>query len=62
MRILAIDLTYASFGGADTQITQIMKNIDVYDFDRYIIYMNNENAELFEVNSNNVSLINVRYI
>jgi len=61
MKILAIDLTYASFGGADTQITQIMKNIDVYDFDKYIIYMNDDNAELFDVNNNNISLVNVRY-
>jgi len=61
MRILAIDLTYASFGGADTQITEIMKNIDVYDFDKYVIYMNNDNEELFDVNNDNISLVNISY-
>ena len=61
MKILAIDLTYSSFGGADTQIIQIIKNIDVYEFDKYIIYTNNDNLELFDIRNNNISLVNVRY-
>ena len=61
MKILAIDLTYGSVGGADKQITEIMKNIDVYDFDKYIIYSNNQNLNIFNVNNNNISIIDVRF-
>jgi glycosyltransferase involved in cell wall biosynthesis len=62
MKTLAIDLTYASFGGADTQISHILRNIDVYDFDKFIIYMNTNNSHLFDVNNKNIFLVNVKFI
>ncbi len=60
MKILAIDLTYGSIGGADTQIVQIIKNIDVFSFDQYVIYTNANNLELFKkFKNNNISIVSV---
>ena len=63
MKTLAIDLTYETLGGSNTQIVQFVQNIGVYDFDRCIIYTNLNNLKLFkEINKNNVSVVNVKFI
>ena len=61
MKTLAIDLTYKAFGGSNTQIVQFVQNIDVYDFDRCIIYTNSNNLKLFkELDKDNVSVVNIK--
>jgi len=63
MKTLAIDLTYETLGGSNTQIVQFVQNIGVYDFDRCIIYTNLNNLKLFkEINKNGVSVVNVKFI
>ena len=48
MRKLAIDLTYQPTGGTLTQIIEIIKNVDSYDFAKVIFYITSDNLNLFE--------------
>ena len=48
MTKLAIDLTYQPVGGALTQIKEIIKNEDSFNFDNVIFYLAKENIYLFD--------------
>jgi glycosyltransferase involved in cell wall biosynthesis len=48
MKTLAIDLTYQPVGGALVQIKEIIKNIDVFNFERVLFFVTSENMHLFE--------------
>ena len=58
MRKLAIDLTYKPTGGSIPQITQIINNIDSYDFDKFIFYITNDNLDFFKNNNNKKITLN----
>lgn len=48
MSKLAIDLTYQPVGGSLAQITEIIKNIDSYNFSEVVFYLTKENRHLFD--------------
>jgi glycosyltransferase involved in cell wall biosynthesis len=48
MSKLAIDLTYQPVGGSLAQITEIIKNIDSYNFSEVVFYLTKENRYLFD--------------
>ena len=49
---MAIDLTYQPVGGALSQITEIIRNVDTYRFDKVIFFIAKENLHLFDEYSN----------
>jgi glycosyltransferase involved in cell wall biosynthesis len=48
MKSLAIDLTYQPVGGALAQIKEIIKNIDVFRFEKILFFVTNDNLYLFQ--------------
>jgi glycosyltransferase involved in cell wall biosynthesis len=62
MRKLAIDLTYQPTGGSIPQITEIINNIDYYDFDSVIFYITKDNLNFFkDSNNKKITLNSVRF-
>ena len=62
MRKLAIDLTYQPTGGTLTQIIEIIKNVDSYDFAKVVFYITSDNINLFEgANEKKIILKNVLF-
>jgi len=62
LKTLAIDLTYQPVGGAISQIKEIIKNIDVYSFDRVYFFVTSDNMHLFEdVENIRIQLIRVGF-
>ena len=62
MRKLAIDLTYQPTGGSIPQISEIINNIDCYDFDSVIFYVTNDNLNFFkDSNNKKITLNSVRF-
>jgi glycosyltransferase involved in cell wall biosynthesis len=62
MRKLAIDLTYQPTGGTLTQIIEIIKNINSYDFEKVIFFVTSDNLKLFEgTNEKKIILKNVLF-
>jgi len=60
MSILAVDLTYQPTGGTLSQIKEIIKNIDSYDFNKVVFFTTKDNLYLFEnTNEEKVILKNV---
>ena len=60
MSILAVDLTYQPTGGTLSQIIEIIKNIDSYDFNKVVFFTTKDNLYLFEnTNEEKVILKNV---
>ena len=60
MSKLAVDLTYQPTGGTLTQIIEIIKNIDSYDFTKVVFYITSDNINLFEgTNEKKIILKNV---
>jgi glycosyltransferase involved in cell wall biosynthesis len=48
MTVLAIDLTFRPYGGSYTQILNIFKHLDEYQFEKFIIYSSKENYDEFK--------------
>ena len=62
MRKLAVDLTYQPTGGSLTQIIEIIKNVDSYDFAKVVFYITSDNINLFEgTNEKKIILKNVLF-
>ena len=62
MSKLAIDLTYQPTGGSLTQIIEIIKNVDSYDFAKVVFYITSDNLNLFEgVNEKKIILKHVLF-
>ena len=62
MSKLAIDLTYQPTGGSLTQIIEIIKNVDSYDFAKVVFYITSDNINLFEgANEKKIILKNVLF-
>ena len=56
-KICAIDLTYQPTGGSLEQIKQIIKNVDVFSFDKVIFYISKDHLHLFETIGNDNELV-----
>jgi len=62
MSKLSVDLTYMPTGGAIRQVQEIIKHIDIYDFDEVVFYLIKENAHFFSsVNNEKITLSYVSF-